>query len=306
MSATLDDYRPYGLRRDGVTIPTIAIWVVVSLLLHVGLLLGLPPLKKPNGKEPEPPPLTAYLRSAPQVAPPQVKPPPPPPPPVRAPRPASKAPAPTPRPAPPQTPQTKQPTPAPVIALNKPPPTQPSFTVPAPPAEPPPLKQTPQMTSPPPAETDLAAYVAARKRARGEEAPPTDVEAANRGAMSSAALKQQPTITFGEKPPTPSGGLFQIRRRGYDYAEFMFYGWNTNFGRNVPQMIEVRKGNANDIDIAVIRKIIEIIRNYERGDFQWYSKRTGKSLTLSARARDNAGLEDFMMQEFYEELHRYR
>ena len=86
----------------------------------------------------------------------------------------------------------------------------------------------------------------------------------------------------------------------------MFYGWNPDFRRETPQLIEVRKDNNSDIDIAVIRKIIEIIRNYERGDFSWYSKRTGKSLTLSARARDSAGLEDFMMQEFSEELHRYR
>ena len=84
----------------------------------------------------------------------------------------------------------------------------------------------------------------------------------------------------------------------------MFYGWNQNFRRSVPQMIEVRKGGNSDIDIAVVRKIIEIIRDYERGDFQWYSKRSGKNLTLSARARDNSGLEDFMMQEFYEDLHR--
>ena len=68
----------------------------------------------------------------------------------------------------------------------------------------------------------------------------------------------------------------------------------------------MRKGNNSDIDIAVIRKMIEIIRDYERGDFKWYSKRTGKTLTLSARARDNAGLEEFMMQEFREELHRYQ
>ena len=86
----------------------------------------------------------------------------------------------------------------------------------------------------------------------------------------------------------------------------MFYGWNENFRRQGPQLIEVRKDNNSDIDIAVIRKIIEIIRVHESGDFKWYSKRTGKTITLSARTRDNSGLEDYMMQEFYEELHRYR
>ncbi|HTD90313.1 MAG TPA: hypothetical protein VK663_06600 [Burkholderiales bacterium] len=286
MYATFDDYRP---RRDGVTIPTIVIWIVVSLLAHVAVLLWTPRLNKPSTEEPVPPPLTAYLRPAPQLAPPpQVVTPPSP---VRPPPPAQ-----------PQPPKAKAP--APVIARAKPAPQPPAFTVP--PQEPPSLKQTPQLTTPPPAEPDLSAYIAARKRARGEDVPSAEVENANRGALSSAALKPSSPITFGDKPPTPSGGLFQIRRRGYDYAEFMFFGWNQNFRRAVPQMIEVRKGDNSDIDIAVVRKIIEIIRDHERGDFTWYSKRSGKNLTLSARPRDNGGLEDFMMQEFYEDLHRYR
>lgn len=296
MSATFDDYRP---RRDGVTIPTIAIWVMVSLLVHVALLLWTPRLQKPKTEEPAPPPLMAYLRPAPQPATPSV---PEMPPRVTPPPPAPRAPAPQPR-----QPSIKPP--APVIALTKPAtPEQPAvFTVPK--AEPPPLARIPQLTTLPPAEADLSAYIAAQKRARGElpaDAPSAETERANRGALSSAALKPSAPLTFESKPQTPSGGVFQIRRRGYDYAEFMFYGWNQNFRRAVPQMIEVRKGDHSDIDIAVIRKIIEIIRDYERGDFSWYSKRTGKNLTLSARARDNSGLEEFMMQEFYDELHRYR
>ena len=293
MSATFDDY-PLR-RRDGVTIPTIALWVVVSLLLHVALLVGLPPLRNPSADEPVPPPLTAYLRPLPQSAPPPA----PPPPAVRPPR-VPAAPRAQPQAKPP-SPTAKAP-PEPVIALTKPPPLQPSFTVPA---QPPP-KPAPQAATPPPAESDLSAYIAARKRSRGEEVTAADSDNTQRGAQNSVAAKSAPTINFGEKPPTPSGGLFQMRRRGYDYAEFVFYGWNTSFGRNVPQLIEVRKGDASDIDLAVVRKIIAIIRDHERGDFTWYSKRSGKTLTLSARARDNSGLEDFMMQEFYEDLHRYR
>ncbi len=268
MRTPIDDYRP---QRDGVTLPAIALWGVVSLLLHAVLLLGLPLPKNPDSEAPISPPLTAYLHSAPPqvITPiPPTPSPPSPPSPMRAPRAAGKASA-----------------PEAVIALSKPQPAQPAS---------------------PPVAMDLSATIAANRRARGEAIPSPDVETAYPGVLSGAALKQQPTITFGEKPPPPSGGLFQIRRRGYDYAEFMFYGWNADFGRNVPQMIEVRKGSASDIDIAVIRKIIEIIRVYESGDFQWYSKRSGKSLKLSAHARDNAGLEAFMKEEFYEELHRYR
>jgi outer membrane biosynthesis protein TonB len=291
MSATFDDlHRP---RHDGVTIPTIVIWMVLSVLLHVALLLWAPPLTKPNTEEPVPPPLTAYLQSAPQPPapqPPMVVPPPP-----RATRAT---------PSPPKQPAQPAQPPAPVIALAKPQPAAPSFTTPASPPEPPP-KPAPQATTPPP-EADFAAMVAARRRARGEEGPPSENETANRGTQVAAASKTQPTITFGERPPTPSGGLFQIRRRGYDYAEFMFFGWNQNFGRAVPQLIEVRKDGNADIDIAVVRRIIALIRDHERGDFQWYSRRIGKNLTLSARARDNAGLEEFMLLEFYEDLHRYR
>ena len=93
--------------------------------------------------------------------------------------------------------------------------------------------------------------------------------------------------------------MFQVQRMGYDDAEFFFFGWNKEIRRNTKQMIEVRKGNNSDIRIAVVRKMISIIREYEREDFLWESYRLGRALTLSARARDNAGLEEFMLLEFF-------
>ncbi len=45
--------------------------------------------------------------------------------------------------------------------------------------------------------------------------------------------------------------------------------------------------------------MIGIIREHESGEFLWESHRLGRQLTLSARARDNAELEAFMMQEFF-------
>lgn len=300
MSTLLDSYPE---RRDVVAIPTIVIWIVLSILVHVAILLWAPRLRMASGEKPEPPPMTVFLQPQPQIVPPspaepaperEVMPPPkaePPPPPPKAKRRAEKA-------------------PAPVIALNKPP-EEPRLVVPAPPpAEAPSAAPiTPKLTTPPPAESDLAAYIEARRRARGEapaDASAAEAERANRSVLANAALKPSAPLNLDSQKPTPSGGLFQIRRRGYDYAEFMFYGWNENFRRQGPQLIEVRKENHRDIDIAVVRKIIEIIRSHERGDFNWHSKRSGKTFTLSARARDNASLEEFMMQEFYEDLHRYR
>jgi len=64
-------------------------------------------------------------------------------------------------------------------------------------------------------------------------------------------------------------------------------------------LIEVRKGANPDIRVAVVRKIIEIIRAHEPGDFVWVSRRLGRQIALSARPGDNAGLEEFMMREFF-------
>ncbi len=155
----------------------------------------------------------------------------------------------------------------------------------------------------PPA-TDLMAYVEARRRARGEvpaDTAPAAVERANRSAL------KQPSLSALEEERRRNGyGSFEIRRRGYDYAEYMFRGWNENFRRNGLELIEVQKGANDSIDLAVVRSIIGIIRRTENGDFTWVSRRLGRTLTLSARMRDNASLEEFMMQEFYDDLHRYR
>jgi hypothetical protein len=45
--------------------------------------------------------------------------------------------------------------------------------------------------------------------------------------------------------------------------------------------------------------MIAIIREHESGSFVWQSRRLGRDVNLSARMSDNAGLEDFMMNEFF-------
>ena len=88
-------------------------------------------------------------------------------------------------------------------------------------------------------------------------------------------------------------------RMGYDDAEFLFFGWNKEIRRKTKQLITVRKGNNSNMRIAVVRKMIAIIREHEQGDFLWESQRLGRDVTLSARARDTAGLEEFLMREFF-------
>jgi hypothetical protein len=153
--------------------------------------------------------------------------------------------------------------------------------------------------------------VEARRRARAqaaaEAAPPAspppstssaeDANArANRIAAANLGANRKPSFGSDNRR---GGGVFGIERISYDSAEFTFYGWNKDIKRNTLQLIEVRKGDEPDIRIAVIRRMIAIIREQEKEDFVWESKRLGRDVVLSARPRDTRGLEDFLMREFF-------
>jgi hypothetical protein len=197
-----------------------------------------------------------------------------------------------PRPAPPVV-AFKRPPPG----IQSPPPSVPDVAAPAP--------------ARPPAGGDLTSYIEARRRARAQsaadapaeslaDAQPVEDDTARSNRIAAANLGTQRAQTFGYDPKQ-GGGVFRIVRMGYDIAEFNFFGWNKEIHRNIKQQIEVRKGDNSDIRIAVVRKMISIIREYEQEDFIWESYRLGRSLTLSARARDNAGLEEFMLREFFDD-----
>lgn len=212
-------------------------------------------------------------------------------------------------PAPPRVPAP------PVIALNQPAPSAPAVPAPAPaqptapaasaPATPQaPTAPAPPAPSRPAAGGDFMAALEARRRARGETGGPPgaslDEEKARRDRIVAANLGQDRAPAFGQDPRNQGGGVFQIRRLGINDAEFQFYGWNKNIGRTAAQTIEVQRGNNPDIQIAIVRKMISIIREHETGDFTWDSRRLGRTLNLSARPADNAGLEEVLMREFFD------
>lgn len=260
-------------RHDGVTLPRIWLAIALSVLLHVAALWELPPIsvKLPGGAEIVDQNSQLSLRLVPP-GPPVIA--------DSAPGRAAPEPAPAARPKPLPRPKSTPP----VIALKEPKATpSPAPTVSAPTG-------------------DMASYIEAQRRARGEvESPvPAAPESAEARAKRLIAdnLESTRQTAFGYDP-NRGGGVFQIQTMSLDYAEFIFHGWNKDVGRNTKQLIEVRRGNVNDIRLAVVRRMIAIIREYEREDFIWQSRRLGRGVTLSARARDNAGLEEFMMQEFF-------
>jgi hypothetical protein len=222
---------------------------------------------------------------------------------------ASSIPTPPPSPPPsaaPEPPRETQATVKPPKVAIRPPPRQtivaPSPQAPAVPPPPPTPAPEPTQPSPPVAATtpsppvtgDLASFIEARRRARGET-PSDDKEAYNR---SIAANLPRAATGSASSDSNHSGGIFAIKRMAYDDAVFEFYGWNKEVRQRTPQIFEVRKGNNPDMRIAVVRRMIVIIREFEKEDFVWESHRLGRNVTLSARQADNAALEQFMMQEF--------
>ena len=99
--------------------------------------------------------------------------------------------------------------------------------------------------------------------------------------------------------PAAGGGMFQIKRISLNDAEVAFHGWNKEIRRKTLQILEISKGDNPDIRLAVVRRLIAVIRDYESSDFQWESRRLGGVQTLSARPMDNARLEEFLLSEFF-------
>lgn len=95
------------------------------------------------------------------------------------------------------------------------------------------------------------------------------------------------------------GGVFQILHMGTRTGEFAFNGWRPEARRQWREVIEVDAGPGGNLELAMVRRMIELIRTHYNGDFNWQSHRLQRSVVLSARLEDSAELEDFLMREFF-------
>ena len=272
------------VRQDVVTIPRLWVTIAFSILIHVAILFIWIPrthLLTPGDQQLDQTGDRLQVRLA------------------TPPTPPSSQPA-----SPPQMQaSTSPPSPPRTVTRVRPPPviTQPSPQAPAVRAPPPapPIVAAPTRPTPP-IEGDLAAYVQARRRERGEQDAALNDEAAQFNRAIAANLPA-PARGVAAQEAKRGGGIFQIKRMTYDDAAFEFYGWNKEMGRRTPQLIEVRKGDNADMRIAVVRRMIAIIRQFEKEDFTWETPRLGHVVVLSARLSDNAALESYLMHEFFDE-----
>jgi hypothetical protein len=287
MSYWLDESR---YPHEVLNVRTLWVTIALSLLVHLAaLFLWFPriPLLGPPGEGQELANERLQVRLAAIPKPPPVQTPPPPNEIVASAKPLERPPRATVRTRPP-----------PVLVAPRP-------AVPMPPAPP---QVTPPVPAPsrtsPPVEGDLSSYIQARRRERGErDVPPVAIAKAEPNAGLEANLPA-PATGVGTQNSNRGGGIFAIKRMDYDDAAFEFFGWNNEMGRKTPQLIEVRKGENSDMRIAVVRRMIAIIREYSKTDFVWHSPRRDDSVVLSARLSDNAALENFLMHEFFDDPRR--
>ena len=164
-----------------------------------------------------------------------------------------------------------------------------------------PVKE-PVNTEPPVEEqfTDMAAYVKAQQANRlnaDAVAAQVNAEAAARERGPTEAQLRDERIKRNLKYGT--NGIFEITSMGQRNATFAFRGWTNDYSTSKRQFFEVEVTSGQDVRLAMIRRMIALIREHYDGDFNWESHRLGRSVVQSARPEDNAGLEDFMMMEFF-------
>lgn len=268
--------------------PRTAIGIGVSILIHALILLFAmvqPSARDEGPGEAAPMPLTARLIPR---------------------QPASEATSSAvvmPKPVPPPKkarPQKVSPQPEKIIARKKAESKKPD--APALPQSPLPAREPPNATAAP---TDMMGMInAARERRRAEGIATETVDASSEspqpGNNDIAAANIAHSMQEESRGRNGAGGVFQITHKGVRNGQFLFRGWGAGNGANLRQLVEVDAGPNGDVELAIVRKMIELIRKHQPGEFSWNSHRLGRVIVLSARIEDSAELEKFLKKEFFD------
>jgi type IV secretory pathway VirB10-like protein len=168
-----------------------------------------------------------------------------------------------------------------------------------------PVEEKPQPTKEdkaPPQEVDMQAYIEAQRKRRGapaqtDQAEESEAARGNRNALANiAAINGR-----GGQDPNETGGVFSVTNKTFSTADLKFRGWNPNFKRRWLTAVTVERGSEPDIETAIVKKMIELIRKEKTGDFEWESHRLNRVVTLSARPQDTQELMNFLYKEMFPE-----
>ncbi len=164
---------------------------------------------------------------------------------------------------------------------------------------------------PPPPQQDMESMIAARRKAREDAQPPAPPQAPAESDNDRAIRIAKANIAGAQgrnsgADSDDSGGVFSIVDQTSFSATIKFRGWNTNFKRNWLKEEKVDIGSERDIETAIVKKMIQLIRQEKPGDFVWESRRLGRNIPMSARVEDTAELQAFLLQEFFPNYRRAR
>jgi hypothetical protein len=184
-----------------------------------------------------------------------------------------------------------------VITQKSRPDRKPEFTIPDKLEKVPEVKPEP-LDAPP---KDMMEYV--RQQQAKRQVAEMDAARLNAEAIAKEAgpsLAQQRDERIKDNLKAGQNGIFEVTSLNSRNATFMFRGWTNDYSAAKIEYFQVEAKPGEDIKLSVVKQMIKLIRKHYQGDFTWESYRLGRSLKMSARLEDNAGLEDFLMQEIWE------
>lgn len=152
----------------------------------------------------------------------------------------------------------------------------------------------------------MSQVAAARERRRALEAEAaqenSEAQTASHGPSENdlAMARIKANIQAANFSRKGTNGIFQVLDKGVQTGRFSFRGWTNDPRESTRQTYEVDAGVGGDVELALVRRMILLIREHYKGDFNWESQRLARVVQLSARPEDNAMLEAFMMKEFFE------
>lgn len=166
-------------------------------------------------------------------------------------------------------------------------------------------RQPPPEPAPPKPQVDLSVdmsdMIAARRRARGQASEEQSGEESEKERGMRNALANIAAANGKSKGDdrNDTGGVFSITDQSFSSAQLKFRGWNPSFKRRWLQQVDVQLGSERDIETAIVKKMIELIRKEKTGDFDWDSHRLQRVVKMSARVQDQAELEAFLYLEMF-------
>jgi hypothetical protein len=166
----------------------------------------------------------------------------------------------------------------------------------------PPLPQTPRAMAAPPAADMSTMLDAARARRQSAEDAAASENAISRESSKPPSGNEvaQANIDFSLRKNKGISGVFQVLSVGPRIGIFRFIGWTADASDNTRQTITVDAGLGGDVQAAIINRMIKLIREHYKENFNWDSQRLGRIVILSARDKDEADLRRFMISEFFE------